>query len=115
MHKDSRFRDEEDSLLPDLRRARKEPFGSCQGSKSSLLENVETENCTKDKFKDSSSPYLGGVSRKEFWLIFGGVLAQYFVSAAVTCTVLIFVDFGLREHKPSHRRQSQGIRPCYHS
>lgn len=29
--------------------------------------------------KDATNPYMGGVSRRRFWLMFGVILMQYFV------------------------------------
>ncbi|OMP86339.1 Vacuolar basic amino acid transporter 2 [Diplodia seriata] len=37
--------------------------------------------------RDKHSPYLAGVSVTKFWLIFGGVLLQYFVSRCTTYSI----------------------------
>lgn len=48
-------------------------------------EAVLSEPAPEDESNRSNdSPYLGGVSVTKFWLIFGGVLLQYFVSCNTT-------------------------------
>ncbi|KAH7043223.1 major facilitator superfamily domain-containing protein [Macrophomina phaseolina] len=73
-------RTEDSSSSPALYGVRSHPadgIGLAPGAEEAVLSEPEpeTEDC-----KRSDSPFLGGVSVTRFWLIFGGILLQYFVA-----------------------------------
>ena len=70
---------------PSFSSLRRRASRSTIGSDQSPIEEIDEEI---DEEQDSKSPFLAGVSVSRFWLIFGGILACYFV-ACFDSTIMV--------------------------
>lgn len=92
---------------PSLASLQRKASRSTIGSDQSPIEEVDEE-------EESKSPFLAGVSVGRFWLIFGGILACYFV-ACFDSTMWVFFERLRSRSNTNFNLPQHGFKPSsYH-